>query len=54
MRKGKDPDPDPDPYLWVWRMDPDLGGPKTSGSAPDGFDKDSECRFFVQKFLQGF
>ncbi len=28
MRKGKDPEPDP--YLWL--MDPDPGGPKTSGS----------------------
>jgi hypothetical protein len=28
MRKGKDPDPDP--YLWL--IDPDPGGPKTSGS----------------------
>ncbi len=36
MNKGKDPDPerDPDPYLWL--MNPDPGGPKTSGFAdPD-------------------
>jgi len=34
MRKGKDPEPDSVPYLWL--MDPDPGGPKTSGSCGSG------------------
>jgi hypothetical protein len=32
MRKGKDPDPEPDPDPYLWLIDPDPGGPKTSGS----------------------